>query len=39
MTGFFFDGGLAPFTPGESAYDPDWLHALLHPDKKSNRVS
>ena len=39
MTGFFFDGGLAPFTPGESAYDPDWLQSLLHPDKQSNRVS
>lgn len=32
MTGFFFDGGDAPFTPGESAYDPDWLQGLLHPD-------
>jgi hypothetical protein len=39
MTGFFFDGGLAPLAPGESAYDPDWLQSLLHPDKQNNRVS
>lgn len=35
MTGFFFDGGHAPVTPGESAYDPDWLQRLLHPSERS----
>lgn len=31
MTGFFFDGGHAPFTPGEGAYDPAWVQQLLNP--------
>jgi hypothetical protein len=31
MTGFLFDGGLPPITPGESAYEPDWLAKLMKP--------
>ena len=38
MTGFLFDGGLPPITPGESAYEPEWLEKLLKPaEGVSNR--
>ena len=38
MTGFFFDGGHAPVTPGESAYDPEWLQQLLDPSRGGSRA-
>jgi hypothetical protein len=36
MTGFLFDGGHAPVTPGESAYDEDWLAKMLRPAEESH---
>ena len=31
MTGVLFDGGLPPITPGESAYDEEFLQKLMRP--------
>jgi hypothetical protein len=37
MTAFLFDGGHPPITPGESAYEPEWLEKMLRPAEGASR--